>query len=383
MSQSYFKGYGMIYKGDNRRILSELNDNCADSVVTDPPYGLDFMGKEWDDSGIEYDLNLWKEVYRVLKPGGHLLSFGGTRTYHKMATAVESAGFEIRDCIMWIQGQGMPKSFDISKKMKTDEDAEKWKGWGTSLKPAVEPIVLARKPISEKTVVDNILKWGTGALNIDETRVELNGEVVPIRVLEQWSGFGELTNPDYTTKNNTKGRWTANVILDEEAGKMLDKQSGQSKSRRGITVKPGAVLGNQRTLGKFVAHYETVGGFDDEGGASRFFYCAKASPKEKNAGLEGMPLVAAGGLEGRHDGSLGKVTMAQNTHPTVKPISLMRYLCKLVTQKEGVVLDPFMGTGTTGIACDMEGYEFIGIEKEQESFDIAVKRIEYWKGKEN
>jgi site-specific DNA-methyltransferase (adenine-specific) len=372
----------MIVEGDSRQVVKELNDNYFDSVVTDPPYGLGFMHHDWDSSGVEYDSNLWKEIYRILKPGGHLLSFGGTRTYHKMATAVENAGFEIRDCIMWIQGQGMPKSFDISKRM-SGEDAEKWKGWGTALKPAVEPIVLARKPISEKTVVLNMLKWGTGALNIDATKIELNGEVVPINVLEKWSGFGEVTRPKYTATENTKGRWTSNVILDEEAGKMLDKQSGHSKSRRGVTVKPGAVLGNQRTLGKFVAHYETVGGFDDEGGASRFFYCAKASPKEKNAGLEDMPLVAAGGLEGRHDGSLGKVTMAQNIHPTVKPISLMRYLCRLVTPIKGIVLDPFMGTGTTGIACDMEGFDFFGIENDYDSFVIAAKRIDYWKGKEN
>jgi predicted RNA methylase len=371
-----------LIEGACEDVLKEFADNSIDSVVTDPPYGLGFMHHQWDSSGIEYNPHLWKEVYRVLKPGGHLLSFGGTRTYHRMATAVENADFEIRDCIMWIQGQGMPKSFDISKRM-TEEDAKRWKGWGTALKPSVEPIVLARKPVSEKTIIDNMLKWGTGALNIDATKIDLNGEIVPINILEQWSGFGELDRPKYTATENTKGRWTANVILDEEAGKMLDKQSGYSKSRKGITVKPGSVLGNQRTLGKFVAHYETVGGFDDEGGASRFFYCAKASPSEKNAGLEDMPLVAAGGLEGRHDGSLGKVTMAQNTHPTVKPISLMRYLCRLVTPPEGVVLDPFMGTGTTGIACSMEGFSFIGIEKDSESYIIANKRVEYWKGKEN
>jgi len=355
--------------GDSREMLGKLPECCIDSVVTDPPYGLTFMGNKWDGSGIEYDPDLWGAIFRVLKPGGHVLSFGGTRTYHRMAVAIEDIGFEIRDCIMWLYGQGFPKSRDISKEIdkregywrgKSEgvvsentsmsgpnysrtpkgepitEDAKKWAGWGTSLKPAFEPIVMARKPISEKTIVDNVLKWGTGAINIGDNMIELNGEIVPINVLKSWSGFGQEKRPDYEPTVNTDGRWPANVIMDEEAGEILGEKA-------------------------------------------RFYYCPKASPSEKNFGLEDMPVVAAGGLQGRHDGSLGKTTMAQNIHPTVKPVDLMRYLCNLVTPKGGVVLDPFMGSGSTGIGAIMEGFEFVGVELSEEYYHIATKRIMAWR----
>jgi DNA modification methylase len=358
-----------LLQGDSREVLHSLETNSIDSVVTDPPYGLKFMGNKWDGSGIEYDPELWGELLRVLKPGGHVLSFGGTRTYHHMAVAVEDAGFEIRDCIMWLYGQGFPKSRDISKEMDkragfwrgkstgvlsdntsmsgpnyerapkgepiTDE-AKEWNGWGTSLKPAVEPIVMARKPISEKTIIDNVLKWGTGAINIADNMIELNGEIIPINVLKGWSGFGQEKRPAYEATTNTEGRWPANVIMDAEAGEMLGEKA-------------------------------------------RFYYCAKASPSEKNFGLESMPIVAAGGLQGRHDGSLGKTTMAQNVHPTVKPVDLMRYLCNLVTPTGGVVLDPFLGSGSTGIGALIEGFDFIGIELSPEYLEIATKRIMAWK----
>jgi len=333
--------------GDSKEVLKDIPDNSIDSIVTDPPYGLTFMGKAWDGTGIEYDHEFWGEILRILKPGGHVLSFGGTRTYHRMATALEIAGFEIRDCIMWLNGQGMPKSFDLGTQAtkRGYPEAPTMVGWGTTLKPAVEPVVLARKPFSEKSVIENFIKWGTGALNIDETRIDLDGEVVSMNRLVGWSGFGQQIRPDYTPSVNDKGRYPAHLLLDEEAAEILDKDVGQN--------------------------------------VSRFFYCSKASKKEKDAGLDDMPVVAAGALSGRHDGSLGGITMARNVHPTIKPIDLMRYLCKLITPKGGIVLDPFMGTGTTGIACGLDGFEFVGVEKEQESYDVAVKRIRHWTGKES
>ena len=332
--------------GDCLEVLKTLEADSIDACVTDPPYGLSFMGKRWD-----YDVpsvDVWREVMRVLKPGAHLLSFGGTRTYHRMVVNIEDAGFEIRDQIQWLYGSGFPKSLDVSKAIdkaagvqfdarpasgvgfmtpdgkggynttknqltragESTDAAKQWDGWGTALKPANEPIVVARKPLSEKTVAANVLKWGTGALNIERCRV---GETV-----ETWpksrsyapgqiqpGGVGETQK----TGNIPNGRWPANLIFDEEAGKMLDEQSG---------------------------------------GASRFFYAAKASRKERGEG---------------------------NNHPTVKPISLMRYLVRLVTPPGGIVMDPFMGSGTTGIAAKAEGFGFVGIEREPEYMKIAEARI--------
>ena len=360
-----------------------LEDNSIDSIVTDPPYELGFMNKKWDSTGIAYNVDLWKECLRVLKPGGHLLAFGGTRTYHRMTCAIEDAGFEIRDCIQWIYGSGFPKSHDISKaidkklgtyvegkllpssrttgasatgiattfRKKTasnpqSPEAQQWKGWGTALKPANEPIVLARKPLSEKTVAENVLKWGTGGLNIDGCRVGWKDE------RDRKNGWRASPSNDdkneYTSfksgsfgEQNERGRFPANVILDEEAGKLLDEQHK---------------------------------------GASRFFYCAKASKKERNMGLEDMPEVIsndgrdktlASGNVPHNRGNVPK----KNHHPTVKPVKLMEYLIKLVTPPEGIVLDPFLGSGTTAIAALNTGRYFIGIEKEKKYVDIAKKRI--------
>lgn len=373
-----------IIHGDCLEVLMTLEDNSIDSIVTDPPYELGFMNKKWDSTGIAYNVDLWKECLRVLKPGGHLLAFGGTRTYHRMTCAIEDAGFEIRDCIQWIYGSGFPKSHDISKaidkklgtyvegkllpssrttgasatgiattfRKKTasnpqSPEAQQWKGWGTALKPANEPIVLARKPLSEKTVAENVLKWGTGGLNIDGCRLNtLPRKTGTKPTSDEATGTGNTLvgssknrQAEYDMLN--KGRFPTNVILDEEAGKLLDEQ---------------------------------------QKGASRFFYCAKASKKERNMGLEDMPEVISN--DGR-DKTLASGNMPHNRgnvpkknhHPTVKPVKLMEYLIKLVTPPEGIVLDPFLGSGTTAIAALNTGRYFIGIEKEKKYVDIAKKRI--------
>jgi len=347
--------------------MKQLDDNTVDSVVTDPPYGLGFMGKEWDtfdknqfgkkgnegkndlkvkkdfkilpryktDGLYDFTLSWSQEALRALKPGGHLLAFAGSRTYHKIACAIEDAGFEIRDQIMWIYGSGFPKSLNISKAIdkKLGNEISEWEGWGTALKPAHEPIVLARKPLSEKTVAENVLKWGTAGINIDECRFEGEG----------WSRSG-------------KGRFPANVILDEEAGKVLDEQSGELTSHGGGTASYGGIFGNGSEITDKTAMKRFA---NDKGGASRFFYCPKASKSERNEGLEGFEVI--------------------NQHPTVKPIDLMRYLIRLVTLPGGIVLDPFVGSGTTGIAAYFEQKNFIGFEKEQEYVDIAQARMNYYK----
>jgi len=407
----------VILHGDSLEVLKTLEPDSADSVVTDPPYGLAFMGKKWD-----YDVpsvELWREVLRVLKPGGHLLSFGGTRTYHRMVVAIEDAGFEIRDQIQWLYGSGFPKSMDISKAIdkaagakrevvaanpnarpKSQKDysldgkaknfsidvqpitapatpeAKQWQGFGTALKPANEPVVLARKPLSEKTVAKNVLRWGVGGLNIDGTRIatdELANKVYRNKGDNlSWGG----TYGKGEVKGNAQGRWPANVILDEDAAAQLDLQSGVSKSIGG--VKTNGHSGELR-MGRTSGEGANAGGFGDSGGASRFFYVAKASKRERNAGLEGMPLKEAGikndSGRGFSESDPHKKILMQNHHPTVKPIKLMTYLCRLITPPGGTVLDPFMGSGTTGVAANREGFKFIGIELDPEYAEIAEKRI--------
>lgn len=321
--------------GDSLIELAKLEPNSIDAVVTDPPYGLSFMGKKWD-----YDVpsvEIWREVIRVMKPGAHLLSFGGTRTYHRMVVAIEEAGFEIRDQLQWLFGSGFPKSHNIGE------------GRGTALKPANEPIVLARKPLSEKTVAANVLKWGTGALNIDASRIE---GVPPSVPQPAFNTTGEIYNMktgegrNGTMSNSTQGRWPANLLLDERAAESL-------------------------------------------GEPSRFFYIAKASKRERNAGLEGMPEKAKQTLNSYGDqtkfecpdgasrvGNKGTLVGA-NHHPTVKPIKLMEYLCRLITPPGGVILDPFMGSGSTGVAAKNLGFKFIGIEMNAEYLEISKRRIKH------
>ena len=369
-----------IHAGDCLEILPTLEAASVDAIVTDPPYGLEFMGREWDH-GVP-GVPLWTEALRVLKPGGHLVAFGGTRTYHRLACAIEDAGFEVRDCLMWLYGTGFPKSLDVSKAidkaagaerrvvgtkhglpgysltdgnpggvaMKGNVDgslrdgvaectvtapatdaAKQWAGWGTALKPAWEPIILARKPLTG-TVAANVQEHGTGALNVDGCRVaSFDGATTarkPAIIKDTSAPFGKGVASCYMGGNGSAfGRWPANLVLDFEAGEMLDAQSG-------IRFTNG--------------HSERDEGFGGQGGASRFFYCAKASKKERGEG---------------------------NNHPTVKPVSLMRWLVRLVTPPGGKILDPFMGSGTTGVAAKAEGFEFVGIEKELESVETARKRI--------
>jgi site-specific DNA-methyltransferase (adenine-specific) len=403
-----------ILLGDSLQVLADIEDNSIDSIVTDPPYGLAFMNKKWD-----YDVpsvGLWEEVLRVLKPGGHLLSFGGTRTYHRMVVNIEDAGFEIRDQIQWLYGSGFPKSHNLSKAMDkkagakrevvgytqgrsspihggnqsvgikdpitnpSTDLAKQWDGWGTALKPANEPIVLARKPLSEKTIVDNVLKWGTGGLNIDECRLEaqprMPGNITPTEVSGRHGIYGKDKRTDrqleYKKKHDDKpqGRWPANVILDEVAGEMLDEQSGVLKSGARDNSNNKPYSGPSGWKGTNVGNI-----FDSStGGASRFFYCAKASKSERNAGLEGMEKKSSSNFGTIQEYSTNPEK--QNFHPTVKPIKLMAYLCKLITPPNGVILDPFMGSGTTGIAAIGNGFRFVGIERESEYVEIAARRIE-------
>jgi site-specific DNA-methyltransferase (adenine-specific) len=372
-----------LMQGDNILSLKKLPDNSIDSIVTDPPYGLSFMNKKWDHQVPSVDF--WKEVYRVLKPGGHVLSFGGTRTYHRMTVNIEDAGFEIRDQIMWLYGSGFPKSMNIEKSINKKEgvafdskpaegvgfmnaegeggynvtmnqmvqtgestdNAKQWEGWGTALKPANEPICVARKPISEKTITANVLKWGTGGINIDGCRV--GSEVLShngcgkSNIGAIGGSFDRGTNSDMTF--TSEGRFPANIILDEEAGSVLDRQAN----------------------------------------ASRFFYCPKVSKKERNAGCDELDeketkVTNFHDFE-RLDGTYKATPVHKNTHPTVKPISLIAYLCRLVTPPNGIVLDPFMGSGSTGCAAIKEGFRFLGMELDEDYFEIAKKRIEHY-GKE-
>jgi DNA modification methylase len=363
--------------------LAEMADCSIDAIVTDPPYGLSFMGKKWD-----YDVpgeDIWRECLRVLKPGGHLLAFAGTRTQHRMAVRIEDAGFEIRDMIAWVYGSGFPKSLDVGKAIDkaagaerevtgTDEyrakrlknqmgeyatdsgwkagnrsadltapatpEAQQWDGWGTALKPALEPITVARKPF-KGTVAANVLAHGTGGLNVDGCRV--GTEVLP----EQRAGQaqlgtferGEMVMPERT------GRWPANLIHDgsDEVVGLFPKSKGQQGAISGKepSGKTNAVYGEYQQRNESEPR-------NDAGSAARFFYCAKTSKRERGEG---------------------------NNHPTVKSIALMRYLCRLVTPPSGTVLDPFMGSGSTGIAAQAEGFDFVGIELDPDYFAIAEQRI--------
>lgn len=457
--------------------MKKLPDNSVDAIVTDPPYGLEFMGKDWDKfkegkniaggtTGIDtpfgrskplasfyqltnknminfqnFTLQWAKEALRVLKHGGHLLSFGGTRTYHRMACAIEDAGFEIRDMVEWCYGSGFPKSLNIGKmldkrqgikrqgikrqdgkatnsgsgcyncntegedSMKREyetgnpvsDEAKKWEGWGTALKPSHEPIVLARKPLSEKTVAENVLKWGVGGLNIDGCRVEtsenLNGGAYSggERCDGDWKENSGFRNNNLNNFEQPKGRFPSDLIHDgspkvlkEFPDSKAGKYKGEGSKSGGIwsesTGKPAGVeYGDEGSASRFFKSCE----FTEEDYAP-FFYCAKASKSERNLGCESLPNVRAGGMQGRNDGSFdGKITYNNNNHPTVKPIKLMQYLIKLITPKGGTVLDPFLGSGSAGVAAVKEGFNFIGIEKEPEYIKIANARINHCLNRRN
>jgi DNA modification methylase len=473
--------------------MREMDEASVDAIVTDPPYGIGFMGKEWDaptitraaaeDAATRKSLGpesasrpgraqsrsssafgspahyagpvragaewqawclVWAtEALRVLKPGGHLLAFGGTRTYHRLACAVEDAGFEIRDSLIWLYGSGFPKSLDVSKaidkaagaertevvgvrpghegfegrdNMKAlregtlsaaggyerpwmhDPDqveaqhwqtapatpeAEKWNGWGTALKPGHEPVVMARKPLIG-TVAENVQAHGTGALNIDGCRIGADGGTRKGTHPNEpsVSAYGDGLNGACEIESIDAGRWPANVVLDEQAAAELDRQSGE---------RPAGVAVRHRSGGNtFGGENEKPPmddmGYGDTGGASRFYYCAKASRGERNAGLTAFPDQAGPsedyGTKKQHpmkpEGEPNLVLPVKNAHPTVKPIALMRWLVRLVTPPDGTVLDPFTGSGTTGCAAVLEDFNFIGIEREAEYAEIARARINYW-----
>lgn len=368
-----------LFLADCLVALKAMPDNSVDSIVTDPPYGLSFMGKRWD-----YDVpsvEIWAECLRVLKPGGHLLAFAGTRTQHRMAVRIEDAGFEIRDMIAWVYGSGFPKSLDVSKAIDKaggaspreqsemlrakrqvqgighsgalrsgghTEAARQWQGWGTALKPALEPITVARKPLIG-TVAANVLQHGTGAINVDGCRVDATGDAQLSEKFASVQNAGRRENSVYGSDSRDRagaaphpaGRFPANLIHD--GSDEVVAGFPQSSAKNGVTQGEGKGGIWSESTGKRAG--PTHG---DTGSAARFFYCAKASKKDRGEG---------------------------NTHPTVKPTELMRYLCRLVTPPGGTVLDPFMGSGSTGKAALLEGFVFIGIEREQESFDTAAARI--------
>ena len=401
-------GETMIYQGDCIEILPTLDAESVDSIVTDPPYGLSFMGKDWDHGvpGVPF----WEAALRVAKPGAFLLAFGGTRTFHRLAVAIEDAGWEIRDTVMWVYGSGFPKSHNVGLRIdklhgapdrghriatanryhpdgtlepngellpayeaKT-EQGKKWQGWGTALKPAWEPIIVARKPIVG-TVAANVLKYGTGAINIDGCRIEIIDEKIPRlnipyeRKGDNNFGGGRDKRQGLITGQLSHGRFPANLIHDgsQEVLELFPKKvGGQGGGCH------GKIFGNGKE-----SKFE---GYHDSGSAARFFYCAKASKQDRDEGCGELPLSDCGMMEDDNypiktgSGNL-RETKRRNNHPTVKPTSLMRYLCKLVTPPGGTILDPFMGSGSTGKAAALEGFRFIGIELEKEYTAIAEKRI--------
>jgi DNA modification methylase len=386
----------MLLHGDCLERLRELPACSVDACVTDPPYGLSFMGKKWD-----YDVpgeDIWRECLRVLKPGGHLLAFAGTRTQHRMAVRIEDAGFEIRDMIAWVYGSGFPKSHNIGKAIDkaagaerevvglgryanrgrvnsantygdapssssemltapATPEAQQWDGWGTALKPALEPITVARKPF-KGNVAANVLAHGTGAINIDGCRVGTEGRPLILGDYKETRNSvyegrmdGSLQGGSKHGGETTLGRWPANLIHDgsDEVTELFPQNVR------------GAIPGTQKIGDKTTTNrdnnvsyascgYQKISGYKEEvGSAARFFYCAKASKADRSEG---------------------------NTHPTVKPTDLMRYLCRLVTPPGGIVLDPFMGSGSTGKAAMLDGFRFIGIEREAEYLEIAKQRMQ-------
>jgi DNA modification methylase len=428
-----------VHAGDCIEVMAELAAESIDAVVCDPPYGLGFMGREWDTPGVaarstttgaqngatpygrsraEFggasygtshgaamaEFQAWctewaTQAIRVLKPGGHLIAFGGTRTFHRLTCGLEDAGFEIRDVLSWLYGSGFPKSLDVSKaidkaagaerqdvydartpvttntaygkglgvnvieRRPVTEAAQTWEGWGTALKPGWEPAVLARKPLTG-TVASNVQAHGTGALNIDGCRIGMSeaDRHAASRLQPENNAGGNVYGFAHGTGRSgerfepaTAGRWPANVVLDEDAAQQLDAQAGEA------SYNPSGVFGSDRKggreYGKSQGHEwghgpREVFGYGDRGGPSRFFYTAKASTSERNNG---------------HG--------PQNTHPTVKPVDLMRWLVRLITPPGGVVLDPFAGSGTTGVAARAEGVQCVLIEREAEYLQIIAGRL--------
>jgi DNA modification methylase len=409
MTPAYEESRVVLYHAECVEAMASMPEASVDAIVTDPPYDLisvsrngsgrsnepenpygrhgshggGFMGLKWDSTGVAFKVETWAAALRVLKPGGHVLAFGGTRTFHRLTSALEDAGFEIRDCLMWLYGSGFPKSLDVSKaidkaagvqgevigtervdvgmqgghmhsgrehrvverevRAPASDDARRWQGWGTALKPAWEPIVLARKPLGEANVAANVLRHGTGAINVDGARIN-PGELVPGGGNGQAHNGGrfgahETAGERPIVQPHNLGRWPANVVLDEDAARQLDEQSGESESRVGGPREGKA--GNGWRMTHSGAEYS------DRGGASRFFYTAKADREDR-------------------DGS---------KHPTVKPTDLMAYLVRLITPPGGTVLDPFMGSGSTIWAVREYGFRAIGIDREAQYVDDAARRL--------
>lgn len=357
--------------GDSRVVLASLDADSLDACVSDPPYELGFMGKKWDGTGIAFDPAFWRDVLRVLKPGAHLLACGGTRTYHRMASAIEDAGFEVRDCLAWLYASGFPKSLNLGE------------GLGTALKPAYEPVVLARKPF-KGTVAVNVEQFGTGALNIETCRI---GETVESWPVSRSYAAGQMqpghVGETQLTGDAPAGRWPANVCLDDLAALVLDEMSGETGGSSAPVIATRARNKGwcNSSPGEGVAAIDNYG---DSGGASRFFFTAKPSREERDYGCDGLLPKSAGEATSRTDGTdglnspragSGRTGGARNHHPTVKPVELMRWLVRLVTPPGGTVIDPFMGSGTTGMACKYEQRGFIGIEREPDYLEIATRRI--------
>ena len=363
-----------ILTGDCRDVLPTLDAESVDAVVCDPPYELGFMGKQWDRSGVAFQPATWEAVRRVAKPGAHLVAFGGSRTFHRLTCAIEDAGWEIRDCLSYLYGSGFPKSHNGP--------------WGgTALKPAWEPIILARKPLVG-TVAANVTEHGTGALNIDACRVAAMARPARVSLGENTSGkntYGD-NGPGGGSKavgTTDLGRWPANVVLDEDAARLLDEQAPDTGA---AAAAPGPTLRGETSGTVACGARKGLDGdpafHGDRGGASRFFYTAKASRSERNAGLTGdkKPLLWSAGTQ--NPGSFQSANTdrsARNHHPTVKPLDLMRWLCRLVTPPGGVILDSFAGSGTTGCAAALEGFDAILIEREAEFAEIARARVAHYR----
>ena len=420
----YSKGDNFkLYEGNMLEMLDAIAPASVDAVVTDPPYELNFMNKGWDNSGIAFNPDTWRKCYAVLKSGGYLLAFGGSRTYHRIACAIEDAGFEVRDCIIWLYGSGFPKSMNIGlaidklngidnrtgnicgggvgsdaetniynlnngKSKLTTNYAErratnKWAGWGTALKPAYEPVIMARKPC-EGSCIANVIKYGTGGINLDACRVgEGTGELKEVSYPDiRGNNYNRGEHDRMTLPAEDRGRHPSNVILtygaddyEEVCGGMPDTKGGNGMRNDEKT--------NSNMRVPFADH-KSGDHYGDEGNASRYFYTAKASRRDRDEGLGAAELQAGGTYKFRTDGSLdGKIPTRKNTHPTVKPVDLMQYLVRLVTPEGGVILDPFNGSGSTGKAVMYENndrganYQYIGIELTPEYLPIADARIRY------